>query len=157
MKETVISVIEKGLRGHFTHRDSFIILDGLSPNLARKRVLDDVYSTWEILYHTVFWQDLILDLIRGEEMDWKKAMKMDWPFYDNVSADNWDRLVERFKGGIAGAIKLLHEVDLLAPLESLRNEPKLKAFQILCQHNSYHLGQIVLNRRALETWSPSDH
>ncbi|MHA1882294.1 MAG: DinB family protein [Candidatus Thorarchaeota archaeon] len=153
MREIVITVIEKGLRGHFTHTDSFKILDNLTHEQATEVVSEGLFSSWEILYHIIYWHRLILEGVRTDEMDWKQAMDKHWPTRDEENENKWDTLVERFKGCIHDAIELLHEVDLTAPMKSLGNEPTLKAFTILAQHNSYHLGQIVMNRKASGTWS----
>ena len=156
LRDTVIEVIEKGLRGHFTHRDSFDIVGGLTHEQALKATSVDLFSSWEILYHIIYWQGLILEAVRTDEMDWRQAIDKHWPSRDEESENKWDILVERFKGGIADAIKLLHEVDLTAPMKTLRNDPTLRAFAILAQHNSYHLGQIVINRKANGTWEYQD-
>jgi hypothetical protein len=156
MKNMVIDVVGKALHGHFTHRNSFTILDGLTHEQAIQQVIGDDYSSWEILYHIVYWQEMALDLIRGAEVDWKEAMKKDWPSEDLQKEQEWGTLVERFKTATTTYTDLLEEVDLTTPVKSLRDAPTLKAFVIIAQHNSYHLGQIVMNRKAQGSWPPPD-
>jgi len=156
LRDTVIEMIEKGLRGRFTHRDSFDIVDGLTHKQALQSASEGLFSSWEILYHIVYWQGLILESVRTDDVDWTQAVDKHWPSGDEESKNKWDTLVKRFKEGIADAVKLLHEVDLTAPMKTLRNEPTLRAFAILTQHNSYHLGQIVANRKATGTWKFED-
>ncbi|MHA2162861.1 MAG: DinB family protein [Candidatus Thorarchaeota archaeon] len=154
MKDIIIETIREGLHGQFAHSNSLDILDRLTHEEARKQTIEDNYSSWEILFHIVFWQDRFLDMIRGEEIDFAKAVKEHWPTSEKEKKDEWRTLVERFKNGIAVATSLLTEVDLTSPVKSYRKAPTFKAFMSLAQHNSYHLGQIVINRRAQGSWSP---
>jgi len=153
LKKIVINAIEKGLRGNFTHRDSFEIVDGLTHEQALQSASKELFSSWEILYHINYWQGLILEAVRTDVMDWRQAMDKHWPSSDEEVENNWATLVKKYKEGIADAIELLNEVDLTGPMKTLRNEATLRGFTILAQHNSYHLGQIVVNRKANGTWT----
>jgi uncharacterized damage-inducible protein DinB len=156
MKNMVIDAVGKALHGHFTHRNSFTILDGLTHEQARQQPIADDYSSWEILYHIVYWQNLALGLIKGGEVDWKEASKKDWPSEDLEKGHDWGTLVERFKTLTTATNDLLNEVDLTAPMKSLGDAPTLRGFVIVAQHNSYHLGQIVMNRKAQGSWPPPE-
>ncbi|UCE10694.1 MAG: DinB family protein [Candidatus Thorarchaeota archaeon] len=156
MKNIVVDVIGKAMHGHFTHRNSFTILDGLTHEQAIQQTIGNDYSSWEILYHMVFWQEMALNLFKGAEVDWREAMKKDWPSKDLQKKHEWDTLVERFKTATSTYVDLLEKVDLSAPVKSLRDAPMLKVFVIIAQHNSYHLGQIVMNRKAQGSWPPPE-
>lgn len=156
MRNIVIETIEKGFRGSFTHRDTFDIINGLTHKQALLKAAEGLFSSWEILFHIDYWQDLILEAVRTDVMDWRKAIDKHWPSSADEKENNWDILVQRFKDGIVDATRLLNEVDLESPMRTLRGEPTLRAFVILAQHNSYHLGQIVLNRKQNGLWSYRD-
>ncbi|MFW9848422.1 MAG: DinB family protein [Candidatus Thorarchaeota archaeon] len=156
MREVIIDIIEKGFYGSFTHRGTFDILDGITHEQAQLKAADGLFSSWELLYHIVYWQGLILEAVNADAMDWKKAMDEHWPSKDEEKENTWDVLVGRFKEGIEDATALLKKSELTAPMKPLRDEPKLRAFVILAQHNSYHLGQIVVNRKANDLWPYED-
>jgi uncharacterized damage-inducible protein DinB len=156
MRDIVIHSIEKGLLGSFTHRATYDIIDGLTHEQALLKASEGLFSSWEILYHIDYWQGLILESVRKDVMNWRKAIEKHWPRKEDMNDNRWDDVVQRFKDGIADATALLKEVDLEAPMKTLRDEPTLRAFMILAQHNSYHLGQIVVNRKENGLWPFED-
>jgi hypothetical protein len=44
------------------------------------------------------------------------------------------------------------KTDLLAPIPSASGQTILREVLLLADHNSYHLGQLVLVRRLLGSW-----
>ncbi|MHA2140300.1 MAG: DinB family protein [Candidatus Thorarchaeota archaeon] len=152
MKEKLSKALAAGLYGKGTHAESLKIIDGISLNHAKERITENVHSSWEQLFHIVYWQDLCIRAARGEEVKWPKDGKPSWP--SESTTDNWDELVSRFKAGLEEAKALALESDLAAPMVSWANFPVMSSLLILAQHNSYHLGQIVVNRLAQGTWPP---
>ena len=65
VNDIIIETIKEGLHGQFAHRNSLDILDRLTHEEARNQTIEENFSSWEILYHIVFWQDLFLEMIRG--------------------------------------------------------------------------------------------
>jgi uncharacterized damage-inducible protein DinB len=149
----IIEVIPEGLKGHFAHRELENILDGLTHEQACSQAIDENRSSWETLYHMVYWQDCFVEVIRGHDVDMAEAVKEHWPSPDRMMEEEWSELVERFKEGLVVVLGLLSHVDLSSPLKTLKGAPTLKAFISLAQHNSYHIGQIVVLRRAQGSWS----
>jgi hypothetical protein len=150
MKEKLGKALAGGLYGKGTHADSLKILDGLSNKHAKERIAENVHSSWEQLYHIVYWQDLCIKAARLAEVKWPKDGSTSWP--SDSTTDAWDDLKTRFKVGLEEAKSLALESDLGAPMASWANYPMLSALIILAQHNSYHLGQIIVNRLAQSTW-----
>ncbi len=152
MKEKLGKALAGGLYGKGTHADSLKIVDGILAENAKERIAENVHSSWEQLFHIVYWQDLCVKAAQSEEVKWPKDGSVSWP--SESTAETWDELVTRFKSGLEEAKKLSMESDLAAPMASWANYPVLSALLILAQHNSYHLGQIVVNRLAQGTWPP---
>ncbi len=157
MKEMVSNILKEGFHGHNTHVSPKKALLGLDADSARKVPCDRVHSCWEQLYHIVFWQDLVLEEVRGNVVDWTETHGKDWPKPESIlDSSGWNKLVERFFKGLAEAEELLDTLDLQKPIPSWNDHPAFKAMLVLAQHNSYHIGQIVVARQALKTWPPPD-
>ncbi len=155
MTDTFPVILKKALRGHDAHLDPMKGLRGLTAEIAQKQTGQGFHSCWDILYHMVYWQDFVLAAIRGEEASWPKVPLEDWPSDVSERKDfDWDKIVERFERGLEEAKKLAGESDLTKPMPAWGEAPTAKALIVLIQHNSYHLGQIVANRRLLGDWPP---
>ncbi|MFX0054653.1 MAG: DinB family protein [Promethearchaeota archaeon] len=150
MKEKLGKALAAGLYGKGTHAESLKIVDGISDEHAKKRITQNVHSSWEQLFHIVFWQDLCIKAARLERVEWPKDGEPSWP--TESASVTWEELVSRFKSGLEEARTLSLESDLAAPMASWADFPVLSSLIILAQHNSYHLGQIVVNRLAQGTW-----
>ncbi|MFW9800817.1 MAG: DinB family protein [Candidatus Thorarchaeota archaeon] len=155
MKEELAEALIDGLYGKNTHPHPLKALSNLTSELAHNRFSTDSHSSFDLLYHIVFWQDLVLEAMRGEEVAWPKKPDEDWP--DSKSKADWDALVSRFEEGLEEGKRILNEGDLERPLPSWRNVPMLRAAIVLAQHNSYHLGQILANRIAQGSWPPPEN
>jgi hypothetical protein len=81
-------------------------------------------------------------------------MKNDWPSSELQNDEPWEGLVERFKVGVERMQKLVLEVELEKPMAAWGDAPTAQPFIVIAQHNSYHLGQILINRKAQGSWSP---
>lgn len=157
MNDITIEILKKGIRGHNSHVDPLKAISGLDADTARKRPSQKAHSIWDILHHIVLWQEKTLEAIRGEDVDWTEAHKMEWPSGESLAHDaEWDDLKERFDKGLSIAEELLDTTDLSVILPAWSDENAAKAFMVLVQHNSYHLGQIVVLREILGVWPPKE-
>ncbi|MHA1960647.1 MAG: DinB family protein [Candidatus Thorarchaeota archaeon] len=145
-----------GLYGKHTHVHPTTALSDLPPSLARKRPSDDTHSCWEILHHMVIWQDYTIKMLRGEKMDWRDISKIEWPSKDDLADDDgWEKLVARFSSGIAELEEIIRTIDLSKSVPTLPEGPSGAWILVIVQHNSYHIGQIVVVRTLLDRWPPS--
>lgn len=156
MEKSLPDLFAKGLHGHNTHMESIRILKDISHEIASQKQDGDAFSSWEILYHTVFWQDICLKAIRGESIDWESVKGKGWPSTAQEKVAEWDVLCQQFEDGIKEAENLLKDIDLEKPMPAWGNAPTVEAVLVLTQHNSYHLGQIVVNRRMQGNWPPPE-
>ena len=147
-------ILSRGLAGHDAHIAPSKVVQNLAHRQAVEIAEGQAHSAWELLYHIVFWQDLCLRAIAGKRVDWKAAEGEEWPTPALQDEQRGEELCEQFLAGIEEAERLVQTRDLQTALESWGDAPVAKAFLVLIQHNSYHLGQIVSVRRALGQWPP---
>ncbi|MHA2175356.1 MAG: DinB family protein [Candidatus Hodarchaeales archaeon] len=151
MKESVIKAFSQGLYGKNTHIDAKKAIEGLTPTIAKFKPDNDFHSCWDLIHHMVVWQEAIFEAIRGKDVDWEKISKeKNWPDLNYFEDEtNFDNLIEKFLEGIKTAEEFLKEGELHKPMPAWSNQPVLRGFIVLLQHNSYHLGQIMAVRKTL--------
>ncbi|BDP42105.1 hypothetical protein DAETH_20740 [Deinococcus aetherius] len=124
-------------------------LDGLSAELACRRVEGAPHTVAEIVAHLHFWQSYTRALARGERPALPGHATEGWPV---AGTDDWDALRRAFLEGLAEIKRVAREEDLSRPVrgrETLGYELTLHAL-----HNAVHLGQVILLRRMLGAWPP---
>ncbi|MDH4214313.1 MAG: DinB family protein [Candidatus Thorarchaeota archaeon] len=152
------NAFKRGLRGKHTHMDPLKALEGLTPENARMVPSKGTHSCWHILYHIVYWQELMLTAIKGEEVDWPKNNEESWPTNKLLErSKDWVKLVEKFENGLNEAENLTRTLESTEDLPAWPKVPPFAAFLVLAQHNSFHIGEIVATRQALGIWPPPDY
>jgi uncharacterized damage-inducible protein DinB len=148
-------IIKDAMYGADTHINTLKGLTNLTHAQAIAHPIKNSHSTYEIVFHMIIWQEVLIKNIKGLQVDWKAATEHDWPAKEESEATSWEELQEKFRQGFHEMESLLTSIDLRVRLQTLLNAPAMKAFLVLNQHNSYHLGQISKNRVAQGTWPPS--
>ena len=117
-----------------------------------------VHSIAAIVGHIEFWQSWLLDRCEGHGTPMPANAAEGWP---TVSADQWPHVLGRFEGGLARAAALGEDADrLAAPIAPVIEFPPLARYTVrdalthVAQHNSHHLGQIILLRQLMGRWPP---
>ncbi|MBY8997956.1 MAG: DinB family protein [Candidatus Thorarchaeota archaeon] len=151
--------LKNSIKGEHIHVNPLVALENLTLEMAAKVPENSEHSCWHILHHIVFWQDLMLEALRGKtDVDWPKSNDLSWPKELSKDGTNWDELVQRFKSGIDEAYGMAENIESLEALPSWPKVPAFRALMVFGQHNAYHLGEIVATRQALGLWPPSsDH
>lgn len=124
-------------------------LDGLSADLACRRVGGAPHTVAEIVAHMQFWQAFSAALVRGEGPSLPEHAAGGWPAVD---PDDWDTVHQAFLAGLIEAKRLAREEDLsrvIAGQKTVGYELTVNAL-----HNAVHLGQVILLRRMLGAWPP---
>lgn len=131
------------------------LLDGLSSEDAARRIPGVNHSIVEILAHLVFWQNWFLDRCSGVATPLAEHASEGWPA---AAAADWEPLRERFLAGLRQATLLPAEGRVNPPIEflPLAEYTIQDALVHMAQHNSHHLGQIVILRQALGVWPPPE-
>jgi uncharacterized damage-inducible protein DinB len=151
------------LYGKGAHANSIACVEGLTAELASRRITGFPHSIWQIVFHLNYWIDYDLKRIRGERPLYPGHASESWP-PDPASADDieWKREVTRFTALLgevevlanAGSEKMQEEVEAMHPAHERQSSSVLAVLWQTVVHNSYHLGQIALLRRVLGVWPP---
>jgi hypothetical protein len=111
------------------------------------------HTPWQLLEHLRIAQWDILDFSRNpqyREMKWPDAY---WPETEAPpDAAAWEQSVQRFRQDLKAMEDLIArpEVDLTARIPHGTGQTLLREVLLVADHNSYHLGQLVLVRKMLE-------
>ncbi|MGQ4912836.1 MAG: DinB family protein [Candidatus Thorarchaeota archaeon] len=155
MQEPLLEMVRIALSGRHIHINPVHALEGIDADQAAAVPVDGVHSCWHLLHHTVFWQDLMLEALRGKTVEWPETNSVSWPApREKCDARVWSDLVGQFRDGVAEAETLAESVDAETALPGWPKVTALGAFMILAQHNAYHIGEIVAMRQVLGFWPP---
>jgi hypothetical protein len=157
MEKQLIKDLFSGLIGELTHLHPKRAVEGLTPAIARKKPMNLDHSCWDLLHHTVFWQDILLKNLEGEFMNWYPPHDKNWPSDVYLSYDdNFSGFLEKFIKNLEIAAAKLKNINLMdrikigAPL--LPDATYFRILLVFLQHTSYHLGQLVITRKLLGDW-----
>ena len=113
------------------------------------------YSAWQLLEHMriALWD--ILEFSRGSQHTSPKWPEGYWPA--TVSPPDgkaWKYSADSFLRDLEGMRKLIADParDLFQPLAHGSGQTLLREALLAADHNAYHLGQLVLVRKALGAW-----
>jgi uncharacterized damage-inducible protein DinB len=158
MKEILQDVFIKGLEGHYSHIDPEKALSGLNPEIARKKIEGFKHCIWDLLYHICTWQGVVIDSITDEEIDWDNINQSEnWPADEIKKKDkNFENLLIRFEEDLQRIKELIKNVDFSKPISSWQDKSIMQALMVVITHNSYHLGQILVLKRAFQVKEEDD-
>lgn len=113
-------------------------------------------SPWELLEHLRLCQWDILEFSRSAEHvspEWPDGYWPDSPQPPGPEA--WDESVARFLADRAEMVALIEDTerDFLEPFPHGDGQTLLREALLVADHNAYHIGQLVLVRRALGCWT----
>ncbi|MGO9518437.1 MAG: DinB family protein [Candidatus Korobacteraceae bacterium] len=137
------------------HADFHAAVDSF-PAKLRGRVPDGFpYSAWQLLEHIrlALWD--ILEFSRNARHKSPKWPEGYWPKTKAPPSDDaWDQSVEAVADHLEAMRKLVIDPsrDLFAPLPHGTGQTLLREALLVGDHNAYHLGQLVLLRKALDAW-----
>ena len=131
------------------------VLDGIPP-ASRGRVPPGLpYSPWQLLEHLRLTQEDILDFCRNpayQERDWPDDY---WPdAAEPPSTDAWERSLAGYRGDREALKRLAQDpsADLYAAIPHGSGQTLLRELLLVLDHTAYHLGELVVVRRALGIW-----
>ena len=114
------------------------------------------YSIWQIVEHIRIAQWDILDFSRNEnykEMKWPEDY---WPKENAPESEAaWNECIKQINEDQGTFIDLLHAHagDLFKPIAHGSGQTLLRQALLIADHNSYHVGQIIVIRRLLGNWN----
>ena len=140
--------------GH-AHADFDSAIRKIPPALEGKRPKSAAHSLWEVLEHMRIAQWDILEFSRNpghKSPDWPKGYWPDSPTPPDAKA--WDKSVRAFRKDLKAMCALVTDpaTDLYARIPHGDGQTILREALLAADHNSYHLGELVLLRRILGCW-----
>lgn len=153
--DTLRDALLRGLRGQDAHVNPHAALEGLSAEQVGRKVSESPHTIWEILGHLVFWQQQFLTAVGGGTPAIPEHAEGGWPAKARPADEKElsDTLVQ-FSAGLREAEKMVTSANLDAPVPDILGGKAAFALGGLTHHNSYHLGQVVMLRRAIGAWPP---
>ncbi|MFW9920672.1 MAG: DinB family protein [Candidatus Thorarchaeota archaeon] len=153
MSEQIRTSLKQAMIAFHIHAHPEKVLKGISVEIALKKVGENTHTIWDLIHHLTFWQDLTLDAIDDKEVDWSRSKTENWPSTEKkIDQGVLDGTIQRFLEGVGEFSKRAETVDLDSNMPAWPQGTKIWALQMIAQHNSYHLGQIVTLRQLLNSW-----
>lgn len=113
------------------------------------------HSAWELLEHLRIAQEDILAFSRSADYQAIRWPDDYWPSSPQPEREaQWQESVEACRKDLAAFLKLVQDPqrDLYEPFPWGKGQTLLREALLMADHNSYHLGQLLLVRRALGAW-----
>jgi hypothetical protein len=130
----------------------------LEPALRGVRPAGAPHSPWELLEHLRFTQHDILEFCRNPDYREPRFPDDYWPRQSSPPDEQaWDESVAAYRGDRAELVRLAEDpaVDLLAAIPHGSGQTCLRELLLVADHNSYHIGQLVVIRQLLGAWRSS--
>ncbi len=112
------------------------------------------HTPWRLLEHLRIAQWDIVQFCRNADHVSPEFPDGYWPDADAPpDAEAWERSVAAFQADLEAMQKLVTETgDLFVPIHPGQPQTILREALLVADHNSYHLGQLVMIRRLLGVW-----
>ncbi|GAA3997541.1 DinB family protein [Deinococcus rubellus] len=141
------------LNGEFAPRT--YILEGMTLQQVGTRPTGASHSIYEELWHTAFWQRIVLERDEEAIKRWEEDDLFP-PSPEPADEAAWQMLVNSFLASSERAVELAQD-EVWLNTEAGADNPGFtwrNALEQLAVHNAYHLGKIVLLRQLLGCWTP---
>ncbi len=147
--------IVKLLTGGDAHVEFDAAVEGLPAELRGKRPPGAEHSPWELLEHMRIAQWDILEFSRNAKHKSPDFPEGYWPAKPApAEKDAWEKSVRAFHADLKAMCDLVadEKTDLFAKIPHGDGQTILREALVVADHNSYHLGELVLARRLLGAW-----
>lgn len=150
--------LKKTLSWHDAHLDWKAALDGLPAKQRGTKPPGAPHSAWELLEHIRLAQWDILEFCRNPKYISPEFPSGYWPKEATPPSEAaWEKSTKTFGRDLGEMQKLIEDpkTDLFARIAHGSGQTILREALLLADHNSYHLGQLVLLRRLIGAWPKS--
>jgi DinB superfamily len=142
------------LQGGGAHADFDTAVKGMPPKLRGTKADGLPHTPWQLLEHIRIAQWDILDFSRNpkhKQLPWPEGY---WPQNEAPRRGEWEKSVRQCRADLNTFRKLLKDprIDLHARIPWGDGQTILREALLAADHSSYHLGQLVLVRKALGAW-----
>ena len=147
--------LAKAMDWNEAHADLHAAVEDFPAKLCGRIPEGFPHSAWQLLEHIrlALWD--ILEFSRDARHKSPKWPEGYWPKSPKPSSDDaWEKSVKAVEEHLREMRKLVTDPsrDLFAPLPHGTGQTLLRQALLVADHNAYHLGQLVLLRRALGVW-----
>jgi uncharacterized damage-inducible protein DinB len=152
------------LYGKYAHANPVACVEDVSFEIAGRLAGNFQHSIWQLVSHVNYWMDYELRRIRGEMPAYPAHAAESWPVHGAPANEGeWKKVIAHFKELLAQLAALAESAPEVLSREVPPTHPdhtkhSSSLHAVLWQtlvHNSYHVGQIAMLRRALGAWPPS--
>jgi len=143
------------LKGGGAHLDFQSAISDLPIELQGAKPPGVPHTPWRLLEHMRIAQRDILEFSRNPKHVSPEFPEGYWPKSDGPSnALAWGHSVAAFQFDLKAMCELVSDprTDLFAPIPHGEGQTILREALLVADHNAYHLGQLVVVRRALGAW-----
>jgi hypothetical protein len=140
------------LRGRSAHIDLETAIKGFPVKERNTCVRNSPHTAWELLEHIRIAQWDILEFSRTAEHASPEFPDGYWPKGEGTDED-WKKSVSRVLDDLQAMRDLVadEKTDLFAKIPHGDGQTILREALLVADHNAYHLGQLMLLRKILET------
>lgn len=143
------------LEGGHAHLDFDAAVADLPEALRGAKPSGLPHTPWRLVEHMRIAQWDILEFTRDRRHVSPAFPRGYWPQGDAPpDPGDWDRSLAAFRADLKAMHDLVADpaTDLLAPIPHGQGQTILREALLVADHNSYHLGQLVVVRRLLDAW-----
>jgi uncharacterized damage-inducible protein DinB len=151
MRKNLVELL-KGGHAHVNFKDA---VNGLKPKNRNIRPEGDLHSVWELLEHIRIAQEDILRYTLDPNWISPKWPDEHWPKdKGNISDKMWHDSIEKFDSDLNELIDLAKnsKIDVTSEIPHGEGRTYLREITMAANHNSYHIGQIIVVRKLLGDW-----
>jgi hypothetical protein len=144
------------LRGGGAHLDFKSAMADLPAELRGAKPAGVPHSPWRLVEHMRIAQWDILEFCRNPKHVSPQFPYGYWPSGDAPpDGKGWERSLAGFEGDLQAMCDLVHNpaTDLFARIAHGEGQTVLREALLVADHNGYHLGQLMVVRRALGSWA----
>lgn len=141
-----------GEGAHVTTKDA---LKGLQAEVCGQRVSKFSHTIWDLLEHIRIAQWDMLEFSRNPKHVSPNSMEEYWPkAHAPVNQAAVDRSVQQILSDLKAFQKLISDPkqDLYTPFPHGEGQTLFREALQIADHNAYHLGQVLILRKALGDW-----
>ncbi len=152
--------ILKLLKGRQGHVDFETVLANLPQEFQGKKPEGAPHTPWQLLEHMRIAQGDILEFSRDPKHVSPKFPEGYWPNSEAPPDEGaWQKSLTSFAADLQAMADLVADpsTDLYARIPHGSGQTILRNALLVADHNSYHLGQLVLLRRLLGVWIEGKH
>ena len=155
MADSMRTVVARLLDWEDAHAGFDRVVSGLAPKLQGQVPLGLPYSPWQLLEHIRITQQDILDFCLNPDYEERRWPDDYWPKNPSPpSPSAWDKSVAGFRKDREALKKLVLDpgVNLMGKVPAGKDQTYLRELLLVADHTAYHLGELVVVRRALGAW-----